>query len=163
MRGAPHGPWYYEQIDLGFNYRMTDLQAALGISQLARLAAMYEKRAAIADRYDKAFRGLPLRLPARSSDRVSAWHLYVIELDVELTQVTRAQLFDDLRSAGIGVNVHYIPIHTQPYYRDLGFKLGDFPASEAYYSGAISLPIFPQMTESQQDRVIDVVGRRLIA
>jgi len=162
MRGVPHGPWYYQQIDLGFNYRLTDLQAALGLSQLARLAAMHEKRAAIADRYDKAFRGLPLRLPARPADRVSAWHLYVIEVDVASTGVTRAQLFGDLRSAGIGVNVHYIPIHTQPYYCDLGFKLGDFPVSEAYYSGAISLPIFPQMTESQQDRVIDVVGRRLI-
>jgi UDP-4-amino-4,6-dideoxy-N-acetyl-beta-L-altrosamine transaminase len=163
MLGQPDGPWYYEQIDLGFNYRMTDLQAALGLSQLDRLDTMHARRGAIAERYDEAFRGLPLRLPARSSDRVSAWHLYVIEVDAELTQVTRAQLFADLRSAGIGVNVHYIPIHTQPYYRNLGFKLGDFPASEAYYSGAISLPMFPQMTESQQDRVVEVVRRRLLA
>jgi len=163
MLSKPDGPWYYEQIDLGFNYRMTDLQAALGLSQLQRLTTMHARRVAIADRYDEAFDGLPLRLPARPSDRVSAWHLYVIEVDAALTKVTRADLFTDLRSAGIGANVHYIPIHTQPYYRDLGFKLGDFPASEAYYSGAISLPIFPQMTRAQQERVVDVVRRRLLA
>jgi len=157
MLSQPDGPWYYEQIDLGFNYRMTDLQAALGLSQLDRLTLMHSRRIGIADRYDEAFRGLPLRVPVRLSDRVSSWHLYVIEVDPAVTEVTRADLFNGLRSAGIGVNVHYIPIHTQPHYRALGFKWGDFPASEAYYRSAISLPIFPRMTELQQDRVIDVI------
>jgi UDP-4-amino-4,6-dideoxy-N-acetyl-beta-L-altrosamine transaminase len=161
MLSEPDGPWYYEQIGLGFNYRMTDLQAALGLSQLDRLTLMHSRRMGIAERYDEAFRGLPLRLPARLSDRVSSWHLYAIELDPVVTKVTRADLFNDLRSAGIGVNVHYIPIHTQPHYRALGFKWGDFPASEAYYLSAISLPIFPRMTELQQDRVIDVIRRSL--
>ena len=124
---------------------------------------MHARRAAIADRYDEAFRDLPLRLPARLPDRVSAWHLYVVEVDARQTNVSRAELFEALRSAGIGVNVHYIPIHTQPYFRKLGFKDGDFPASEAYYRGAMSLPMFPRMMPSQQDRVIDVVRRRLLA
>jgi UDP-4-amino-4,6-dideoxy-N-acetyl-beta-L-altrosamine transaminase len=161
MGREPDGPWYYEQVDLGFNYRMTDLQASLGSSQLDRLESMQAQRAAVADRYDAAFRDLPLHLPARLPDRVSAWHLYVIGLNSAVTNVTRAELFSELRAAGIGVNVHYIPIHLQPYYRKLGFKAGDFPVAEAYYDGAISLPMFPRLTPVQQDRVIDVVRKRL--
>lgn len=145
------GGWYYEQVDLGFNYRMTDVQAALGLSQLQRLDALHAARIRRADRYDALLKDEPVKLPARMADRVSAWHLYVIEVD------DRAAVFAALRAAQIGVNVHYIPIHTQPYYRKLGFRKGQFPAAERYYSRAISLPLFPAMTDAQQDRVVDVL------
>jgi len=157
MVGAPDGPWSYEQQSLGYNYRMTDLQAALGVSQLGRIDAMQAERDMRADRYDRLLADLPLKLPARIGDRRSAWHLYAIELDPTRTSVTRLQLFEALRAAQIGVNVHYIPIHTQPYYRDLGFRPGDFPAAEAYYAQALSIPLFPRMTDAQQDRVVAVI------
>ena len=150
------GAWYYEQQVLGFNYRLTDIQAALGRSQLARLDAMHAARIALADRYDRLLEGLPLRLPARLADRISAWHLYVVELLPE-ARLSRAEVFAGLRSAGIGVNVHYIPIHIQPYYRRLGFAPGQFPHAENYYAHAISLPLFPKMTEDQQDRVVSAL------
>ena len=114
---------------------------------------MHAKREALADRYDTVLRRLPLQLPARLPDRRSSWHLYVVEIDQANTSATRAEAFRQLRDAGIGVNVHYIPIHTQPYYARLGFKRGDFPASENYYARAISLPLFPEMTHDQQDFV----------
>lgn len=151
MQGEPDGPWYYEQIELGYNYRLTDLQAALGSSQLRRLDAMQERRAALADRYDAILADLPLDLPHRSNDRTSAWHLYAVE--IRQPGPPRKNVFEAMRAANIGVNVHYIPIHTQPYYRDLGFKRGDFPASERYYNNAISLPLFPALTDEQQDFV----------
>ena len=132
---------------------MTDLQAALGRSQLRRLDDFRARRAALADRYDELLADLPLHLPVRQPDRTSAWHLYAIELDTRLAH-RRADVFRSLRQAGIGVNVHYIPIHCQPFYRSLGFKLGDFPAAEQYYAGAITLPLFPSMTSLQQDRVV---------
>lgn len=162
MERASEGPWHYEQVLLGFNARMTDLQAALGRSQLVRLDAMRGRREALADRYDELLAGLALMLPARQSDRRSAWHLYVVEIDDTKTSVMRGDVFNHLRNAGIGVNVHYIPIHTQPYYARLGFRRGDFPASERYYSRAISLPLFPAMTEEQQSFVVrtlsEIVG-----
>lgn len=161
MQGEPDGPWYYEQVDLGFNYRMTDLQAALGLSQLKRLPAMHEAREARAARYDQLLSGLPLKRPVRLPDRRSAWHLYVIEIDTANTNATRASVFQALRKANIGVNVHYIPIHTQPYYRRLGFKVGDFPHAEHYYAHAISLPLFPSITDEQQDRVVAVLREAL--
>lgn len=154
MERASEGPWYYEQAMLGFNARMTDLQAALGRSQLMRLDAMHARREALAARYDDLLSGLALILPARQPDRRSAWHLYVVEVDDTKTSVMRGEVFNHLRNAGIGVNVHYIPIHTQPYYARLGFRHGDFPASERYYSRAISLPLFPTMTEDQQSFVV---------
>lgn len=163
MVSPSEGPWYYQQVALGFNYRITDLQAALGLSQLHRLDAMKARRVALADRYDRLLQGLPLRLPARVPGRESSWHLYVVEVDSALTPVSRKQLFETLRAAGIGVNVHYIPIHTQPYYRALGFRPGDFPNAEAYYAGAISLPLFPRLTDAQQDTVVDVLRRALQA
>ena len=163
MELPPEGPWSYEQSMLGLNYRMTDLQAALGTSQLDRLEQMQARRIALADRYDRLFEGTPLLLPARLQDRQSAWHLYVVEVDDSRTQVTRKALFETLRAAQIGVNVHYIPIHTQPHYRRLGFKPGDFPNAERYYSRAISLPLFPTMTNAQQDRVVGVIGEALAA
>lgn len=156
-RQPPDGPWSYEQQALGHNARMTELQAALGRSQLTRLAAMQARRAALAARYDSLLAGLPLHLPPRRPDADSAWHLYVVELDETRTRAGRRAVFDALRDAGIGANVHYIPIHTQPFYAARGFRPGDFPAAERYYARALSLPLFPGMTEAEQDRVVDVL------
>ncbi len=151
------GPWVYEQQLLGLNYRMTDLQAALGRSQLDRLTPMHQARIALSDRYDELLADLPLRLPSRIPDRISAWHLYAVEVDLKRSARNRAQVFAHLRESGIGVNVHYIPIHTQPHYRRLGFARGDFPAAEQYYAGAISIPLFPAMTPAQQLRVVSAL------
>ncbi|MEO7157241.1 MAG: UDP-4-amino-4,6-dideoxy-N-acetyl-beta-L-altrosamine transaminase [Vicinamibacterales bacterium] len=152
------GGWYYEQQQLGYNLRLTDMQAALGLSQLKRLDAMHARRVALAERYDALLAELPLVLPPRLADRESAWHLYVVELeDQGHLAGRRNEVFRGLRAAGIGVNVHYIPIHTQPFYARLGFRAGDFPAAERYYGRAISLPLFPAMTEVQQTRVVDTL------
>ncbi len=156
LEREPEGGWYYEQVDLGYNYRITDMQAALGASQLERIDTMQAERAARADRYDRILADLPLKLPKRFNDRSSAWHLYVVELTHE-AKCDRATLFAAMREAGIGVNVHYIPIHTQPYYTRLGFERGDFPASEAYYDRAITIPLFPAMTDDEQDRVAQII------
>ncbi|WP_370179095.1 UDP-4-amino-4,6-dideoxy-N-acetyl-beta-L-altrosamine transaminase [Alteriqipengyuania sp.] len=156
LEREPEGGWYYEQVDLGYNYRITDVQAALGASQLERIDTMQAERAVRADRYDAILADLPLKLPQRYNDRSSAWHLYVVELTDE-AECDRATLFAAMREAGIGVNVHYIPIHTQPYYERLGFKRGDFPASEAYYDRAITIPLFPAMSDEEQDRVAQII------
>lgn len=161
MENPGEGGWYYEQILLGFNYRMTDLQAALGLSQLQRLPSMWQKRDERARRYDDHLADLPLHLPARANDRNSAHHLYVIEVDETRSSLTRRELFDALTAAGIGANVHYIPIHLQPHYRRLGFAPGDFPAAETYYRRAVTIPLFPRMTDEQQDRVIDCLKSAL--
>ena len=161
MSQEPDGPWYYEQTMLGFNYRLTDIQAALGVSQLTRHAYRAEQRNYFASRYDSALASLPLRLPPRSSDRISAHHLYVIEIDKEQTEKKRKDVFNYLRTAGISVNVHYIPIHLQPYYRKLGFSDGDFPMSEKYYQNAISIPLFATMNEMQQDRVVETLSKAI--
>lgn len=161
LEDTPEGPWVYEQQLLGFNLRLTDLQAALGRSQLHRLPTLHAARIALADRYDELLSRLPLRLPARRADRVSAWHLYAVEIDAARCAVPRAKVFAALRGQGIGVNVHYIPIHTQPYYRRLGFRRGDYPAAERYYAQAITLPLFPAMTHAQQDRVVSTLGQAL--
>lgn len=163
METPSEGGWYYEQVCLGYNYRMTDMQAALGRSQLSRLAPMQAARAALADRYNMLLADLPIKRPHVPSDRVSAHHLYVVEIDSARTSAKRAAVFDAMRSAGIGVNVHYIPIHLQPDYRRLGFGPGDFPASEAYYDGAVTLPLFPEMTHAQQDRVVETLCSLLVA
>lgn len=157
MQVPPEGPWVYEQALLGFNYRLTDVQAALGESQLGRLEAMQAERLARADRYDRLLQELPLLLPARLANRSSAWHLYAVEIDEARTPRTRAEVFAAMRAAQIGVNVHYIPIHTQPYYAALGFRRGDFPVAEHYYRRALSLPLFPAMTEHQQDIVVSAL------
>lgn len=161
MERPSEGAWYYEQVLLGFNYRLTDLQSALGRSQLTRLPAMHQRRVALADRYDELLAELPLLLPTRLADRQSAWHLYVVEIDGDRTRRTRAEAFTHLRDAGIGVNVHYIPIHTQPHYARLGFKRGAFPASERYYDRAISLPLFPALTAERQAFVADTLAAAL--
>ena len=153
MEGPTEGPWYYQQVALGFNYRLTDLQAALGHAQLKRMESMHSALVELAGRYDQFLNKLPLKLPARLEYRISAWHLYVVEIDTELMTVTRSEVFSELRAAEIGVNVHYIPIHTQPYYLRLGFREGDFPAAERYYEQAISLPLFPTLSLAQQRHV----------
>jgi len=162
MTEEPPGDWYYEQVELGFNYRMTDFQAALGFSQLKRMSQMREARTRKADQYDVLLADLPLRLPLRIRDRVSAWHLYVIEIDSDRTESTRRAVFDGMRYAGIGVNVHYIPIHTQPYYQRLGFRVGQFPVSEKYYSNAISIPLFPNLSDTDQNKVATVLRQLLL-
>ncbi len=162
LEHEPDGPWYYEQVDLGFNYRLTDIQAALGLSQLTRMEAMQAARIEKANRYDSLLSDLPLQLPIRLPDRTSAWHLYAIELDPSRTKKSRLAVFQALREAQIGVNVHYIPIHTQPHYQRLGFKHGQFPAAENYYANAISIPLFPAMTDAQQDKVCAVLRGVLI-
>lgn len=157
MEYAPEGPWVYEQVLLGFNYRLTDLQAALGLSQLERLDEMQAARVSRADRYDHLLKDAPVLCPARIEDRTSAWHLYPIEIDDQRVSASRVDIFKALRAADIGVNVHYIPIHTQPYYQRLGFRPGDFPAAERYYERAISLPLFPALSDAEQGRVVDVL------
>lgn len=161
MDEEAHGPWYYQQIELGFNYRMTDLQAALGASQMQRLDEFVSRRHELAGRYDTLLADLPLILPRRSSDAYSAFHLYVIRVDTARTAMSRRLLFDSLRTANIGVNVHYIPVHTQPWYQRMGFGPGMFPESERYYAEAITLPLFASMSEAQQDRVVEALQRAL--
>lgn len=158
MQGESHGSWYYQQIDLGYNYRMTELQAVLGVSQMTRLDEFVTRRHQLAQRYHAALHDLPLTLPLFSQqDAYSALHLYVIRLQRAKLNRTRRDIFDALRNVGIGVNVHYIPVHTQPYYQNLGFQIGDYPIAEAYYEDAISLPMFAAMTDQQQDTVIEVL------
>jgi dTDP-4-amino-4,6-dideoxygalactose transaminase len=160
MEGESHGPWYYQQVDLGFNYRMTDMQAALGASQLTRLDGFVKRRAQLAEAYDAKLAGLPLDLPQRDPLGGSAHHLYVIRLRLDSTPPHR-KVFESLRSLGIGVNLHYIPVHTQPYYRGLGFREGDFPVSEDYYRRAISIPLYSGLTDADQDRVITALHEAL--
>jgi UDP-4-amino-4,6-dideoxy-N-acetyl-beta-L-altrosamine transaminase len=161
MDAPSHGPWYYQQVELGFNYRITDMQAALGLSQLNKLDGFLTRRRQLVARYQALLADLPLTLPTPQPEAESAWHLYVVRLQTERLQHSHRQIFEGLRAAGIGVNVHYIPVHLQPYYRDLGFAAGDFPQAEAYYAQAISLPLFPAMNDEQQDFVVDQLRRLL--
>lgn len=162
MTHDPDGPWYYQQVELGYNYRMTDLQAALGVSQMARVDDYVARRHAVADRYDALLADLPVLTPLRRLDGRSALHLYVIRLVPEaLEQPGHRAVFEGLRARGVGVNLHYIPVHTQPYYSKFGFATGDFPASEAYYASAISLPMFPTLSEGDQNRVVDALKETL--
>ncbi len=153
MTHAPDGPWYYQQIDLGFNYRMTDLQAALGLSQMQRLDEFVVKRHAIARRYDRLLADLPVITPWQHPDSHSGLHLYVIRLKLHEIGKTHREVFETMRAAGIGVNLHYIPVYRQPYYEQMGFKAGLCPEAEQYYLEAISLPIYPALTEAQQGQV----------
>lgn len=155
MQGDSHGPWYYQQLELGFNYRMTDLQAALGLSQMQRLPAFVERRRSLADRYAQLLSDLPISLPVQHPDTASSWHLYVIRLKLDQISYSHRQVFEALREKGIGVNLHYIPVHTQPYYQGLGFGWGDFPVAEQYYREAISLPLHYGLTLDEQDYIAD--------
>jgi dTDP-4-amino-4,6-dideoxygalactose transaminase len=157
MKGPSQGPWYYEQIDLGYNYRMTDIQAALGASQMQRINDFVRKRRAIAGRYDKELADLPVVLPWQSPNALSAYHLYPIRIDSSRTSRSREEVFARMRNAGIGVNVHYIPVHTQPYYRTLGFEERRFPVAERYYGSAMSLPLYPGMSDQQQAMVVSAL------
>jgi UDP-4-amino-4,6-dideoxy-N-acetyl-beta-L-altrosamine transaminase len=153
MVGETHGPWYYQQLELGFNYRMTDLQAALGASQMTKLSAFAERRREIADIYDQALADLPLRPLGRDPRGISGWHLYMIRLNLSEIRRTRREVFESLRAQGIGVNVHYIPVHLQPDYIRLGFQAGMFPEAERYYAECITLPMFPAMQNEDVTRV----------
>ena len=157
MSDKNDGPWYYQQINLGFNYRMTELQAALGISQMTKLDEFVSKRHVLQERYDTLIDSLPVIKPHQHEDSYSALHLYPVQIELNKVNKNRRQIFNELRENGIGVNVHYIPIHTQPYYQQLGFKEGDFPNSEHYYSRAISIPLFYAMTLNQQDEVYNAL------
>lgn len=148
------GPWYYQQVALGYNYRMTDMQAALGVSQITRLTQYVAMRHQIAERYNALLADLPLTLPWQHQDSYSAYHLYVVRLELGKIGVTHREVFEALRAKDIMVNLHYIPVHTQPYYQDMGFKAGQFPEAESYYSEAISIPMHPLLTEHEQDYVV---------
>jgi dTDP-4-amino-4,6-dideoxygalactose transaminase len=145
--------WNYQQIFLGYNYRMTDIQAALGISQLEKLDAFIARRRELAHRYGRVLANLPVKLPLQAPDGASAWHLYVIRLKLDKISQSHQQVFAALREKGIGVNLHYIPVHLQPWYRALGFEPGQFPEAEQYYREAVTLPLFYAMTEQDQDCV----------
>ncbi len=154
MRQKAEGAWYYEQIDLGYNYRMTDMQAALGASQLTRLDEFVERRNIIAERYGTLLSGLPLQLPLVMQGNRSAFHLYVVRLREGLDCMTHRDLFEALRRKGIGVNLHYMPVYLQPYYRDIGFASGLCPEAERHGREAISLPMFSGLGEVDQDYVV---------
>lgn len=160
MTQTPDGPWYYQQLELGFNYRMTDLQAALGVSQLKRLDSFIEKRNQLAVRYDEAFASLPLQRPMRTRKACSAFHLYVVCLQGTWVE-RRREILEKLRASGVIAHVHFIPIHTQPYYRGLGFEMGDFPQAEKYYSEALTLPIYPELSQKDQQKVITTLQELL--
>jgi UDP-4-amino-4,6-dideoxy-N-acetyl-beta-L-altrosamine transaminase len=162
MLGESHGSWYYQQLELGFNYRMTDIHAALGASQMPRLDEFVKRRRFLANRYDQLLQDLPLMLPWQHPDTDSSWHLYVIRLKLDKINKTHRQVFEELRECGIGVNLHYIPVHIQPYYQKLSFKLGDFPQAETYYQQAISIPVYYGLNEDSQDRVVTSLRERLI-
>jgi UDP-4-amino-4,6-dideoxy-N-acetyl-beta-L-altrosamine transaminase len=154
MAREPDGPWYYEQVALGFNYRMTELQAALGLSQMERLDAFVARRRALAGRYDEALAAQPLSRPWQHPDTRSSYHLYIIRLDLTRNSVSHRKVYDGLLDRGVGVNLHYMPVYLQPYYRRLGFRPGHCPESERYYEEALSIPLYPDLTEAEQAHVV---------
>lgn len=162
MTEPMHGPWYYQQVALGYNYRMTDIQAALGVSQMTRLTQYVGRRHEIAERYNTLLDELPLTLPWQHPDSYSAYHLYVIRLQLDKINTAHLQVFEALRAKDIMVNLHYIPVHTQPYYQQMGFKQGDYPEAEQYYREAISIPMHPTLTEFEQDTVINALKEALV-
>lgn len=162
MTHETDGPWYYQQVDLGFNYRMTELQAALGLSQLERLDQYVARRHELAIRYDQSLVNLPLITPWQHKDSYSGLHLYVVRLEIEKLAISHRKVFESLRQQNIGVNLHYIPVHMQPYYQNMGFANGDFPEAERYYTEAISLPLYPTICEKQQDNIIRVLSSILL-
>lgn len=161
MLSEPDGPWSYQALELGWNYRMTDIQAALGISQMQRLDDYVTRREQLADRYDRALANSGLVCPVREPDRNSAWHLYTVGWNAEASGVSRRQAYASLRDAGIGVQVHYIPVHLQPLFRARGFRPGQFPKAEAHYERALTLPLYATLSEDEQDRVIEHLHRLL--
>ncbi|MDB9312960.1 UDP-4-amino-4,6-dideoxy-N-acetyl-beta-L-altrosamine transaminase [Spirulina sp. CS-785/01] len=162
MTEASHGGWYYQQLELGLNYRLTDIQAALGASQMQRLDKFVARRRVLAQRYNELLQYLPLTLPWQYPDTNSSWHLYVIRLQLDKINKSHQQVFAALRDAQIGVNLHYIPVHTQPYYQKLGFQWGDYPEAEQYYREAISIPLYYGLTDIEQERVVDSIRNALL-
>ncbi|HYF55081.1 MAG TPA: UDP-4-amino-4,6-dideoxy-N-acetyl-beta-L-altrosamine transaminase [Salinarimonas sp.] len=160
MEGPPEGPWSYHQIALGYNYRLTDIHAALGLSQLSRIEPYLRRRNELADRYDALLAELPVARPVRDPANRSALHLYPVRL-TGAAAGRRREVFERMRAAGIGVNVHYIPVHLQPFYRARGFREGQFPQAEAYYAAALTLPLFPRLEEADQDRVVGALADAL--
>lgn len=155
MTHEADGPWYYQQVALGFNYRMTDMQAALGYSQMDRLEEFVSRRRYLAKRYDELLRNLPVRIPVQSPDTDSSWHIYVVRLDLDQVKRSKREIFAEMKKRGIVLNLHYIPVHTQPYYEKLGFKQGDFPVSEQYYKQAFTLPLYYSLTDEQQNEIVE--------
>ncbi len=154
MTHEPDGPWYYQQIDLGYNYRMTDIQAALGYSQMERLDAFVARRRKFAKRYDELLADLPLRTPKQSPVTNSSWHIYVVRLDQARVKKSKKAIFEEMKTRGVMLNLHYIPVHLQPYYQALGFKEGDYPVSERYYEEAFTLPLYYDLSDEQQEKVV---------
>ncbi|MDO5380910.1 MAG: UDP-4-amino-4,6-dideoxy-N-acetyl-beta-L-altrosamine transaminase [Acidaminococcaceae bacterium] len=155
MTRTSDGPWYYQQIELGFNYRMTDMQAALGYSQMQKVDEFVSRRRYLAKRYDELLKNISnIRLPYQSEDTDSSWHLYVVRVDFSKINKTKQQIFAEMKDRGICLNLHYIPVHTQPYYQKQGFKDGDFPNSEKYYEEAFTLPLYYSLTDEQQDYIV---------
>ncbi|MCG8273058.1 UDP-4-amino-4,6-dideoxy-N-acetyl-beta-L-altrosamine transaminase [Aquamicrobium sp. NLF2-7] len=157
MTQGMDGPWYYQQVTLGYNYRMTDIQAALGVSQINRMPEYVLRRHEIAARYDRLMADMPLTLPWQHPDSYSAWHLYVIRLRLDRIRATHLEVFEAFRARDIMVNLHYIPVHTQPHYQKMGFRPGDYPQAEQYYRESISIPMHPTLTDAEQDFVIEVL------
>jgi UDP-4-amino-4,6-dideoxy-N-acetyl-beta-L-altrosamine transaminase len=155
MTHETDGPWYYQQIDIGFNYRMSELHGALGVSQMQRIDNFITRRKSIAKRYDWLLKDIAVKTPWQHPDGKSSFHLYVIRLQLEKLQHTKRHIFEFLQTQGIGVNVHYIPVHTQPFFQKMGFKSTDFPEAEKYYNEAISLPIYQGMSDKQQNFIVE--------
>lgn len=154
MTKEADGPWYYQQVELGYNYRMTDIQAALGCSQMDRLDTFVARRRELAKRYDELLVDLALKTPKQSTDTNSSWHIYVVRLDKARVKKSKTQIFEEMKKRGVTLNLHYIPVHLQPYYQELGFKTGDFPVSERYYEEAFTLPLYYELTDAQQEEVM---------
>lgn len=157
MTHASDGPWYYQQLTLGYNYRMTDIQAALGASQMTRLDTFVARRRELAARYDELLRGLPLVTPHVMEGANPSWHIYVVRAAFSQIGKTKQQIFEEMREHGIVLNLHYIPVHRQPYYEKLGFRQGDFPQSEKYYEEAFTLPLYYDLTNDEQDQIVEAL------
>lgn len=157
MTKEADGPWYYQQIGLGFNYRMTDVQAALGYSQLTKVDKFVARRRQLAARYNELLKDLPVKLPYQNPETNSSWHLYLVRVDFSKVNKTKKQIFAEMKEKGVCLNLHYIPVHTQPYYQNLGFKNGDFPVSEKYYEEVFTLPIYYSLTDEEQDYIVNAL------
>lgn len=162
MTRESDGDWYYQQVALGFNYRMTDIQAALGASQMDRLDEFVARRRALAVRYNELLRDLPLRAPFVLEEAQPSWHLYIVRIDFDRVRKTKQQIFAEMREKGVALNLHYIPVHTQPYYEALGFHAEDCPAAVEYYREALTLPLYPCMTDAEQEMVAQALREVLI-
>lgn len=162
MTKQSDGDWYYQQVVLGFNYRMTDIQAALGASQMERLDEFVARRRFLAARYDALLRDLPLRTPFVLEETQPSWHLYIVRIDFDRIHKTKQQIFGEMRTRGIALNLHYIPVHTQPYYEALGFHAEDCPAAVEYYREVLTLPLYPCMTDTEQETVARALREVLI-